>query len=68
MRAKHMDSRTYLISTVHHINEEDPEVEVLAKPGVLVQLGEIHEDVIVGNTVEETESDDGEDSPEGIPE
>ena len=59
---------THLVGTIDHVYDEQLEVEVLPSLRVLVQLGQVHEDMVVYRAVEQTHGNDGQDRPEGVPE
>ena len=59
---------TYLVRSIEHVHGEEPKVEVLSTPGVVIQLRKRHKNVVVDNTVEETHGDDWQDRPERVPE
>ena len=58
----------YLVRSIEHVHGEEPKVEVLSAPRVVVELRKRHEDVVVDDAVEEAHSNDRQDSPERVPE
>lgn len=59
---------TDLIGTVEQVDQEQLQIEVLSVARVLVKFRKIHEDVVIGDTVKQTHSDDRKDGPERVPE
>ena len=59
---------TYLVYTVEHVDQEEFQVEILSLARVLVELGQVHQNVVVHRAIEEAHRNNRQNRPEGVPE